>query len=143
MSSPSARNGSATAPGLPGSQRFPQFRRLRKRAEFQRVYEEGVRLTSALFSAFVRDAQTNEPGKVGFTVPRAIGGAVVRNRVKRRLREAIRRRWADLPDGYEVVIHARKRLVDVEWTKLESEIQRVFRRAFHGPAESHTERPGR
>ena len=134
MSSPSARSGSSTAPGLPGSQRFPQFRRLRKRAEFQRVYGEGVRLTSAFFSALVRDAQTNEPGKVGFTVPRAIGGATVRNRVKRRLREAVRRNWADLPDGYEVVLHARKRLVEVDWTKLEHEIQRIFQRASRGPA---------
>ena len=111
------------------SQRFPKSRRLRKRAEFQRVYEQGRRIRSSLFTAFVRQTDERVPGRVGLTVPRAVGKAVVRNRVKRRLREAVRRHWSDLPDGHEVVLHARRQIVDAAWLRLETEVQHVFQTA--------------
>ena len=128
MCSPSAPNDLFDS-GAPVSQRFPKSRRLRKRAEFQRVYEQGRRIRSALFTAHVRDAETTAPGRVGLTVTRAIGKAVVRNRVKRRLREAVRRHWPELPDGLEVVLHARRPIAGVAWSRLEMEVQRVFQAA--------------
>ena len=145
MCSPSAPNECFDS-GAPVSQRFPKSRRLRKRAEFQRVYEQGRRIRSSLFTAHVRDAETADPGRVGLTVPRAIGKAVVRNRVKRRLREAVRRHWLELPDGLEVVFHARRPIVDASWPRLESEVQRAFQAVQNASASQHgakRRQPGR
>jgi ribonuclease P protein component len=128
MSSPSARKNS-TAEHPPVSQRFPLSRRLRKKAEFQRVYEEGTRLGSALFAVFCRRLGTQADARVGLAVPRSLGNAVVRNRAKRRLREAVRRHWQDLAGGLEVVIHARKNIVTADWPALEAEVVRIFRTA--------------
>ena len=127
MSSPSARKNRTAHP--PVSQRFPLSRRLRKKAEFQRVYEEGTRLGSALFAVFCRRLGTEAGARVGFAVPRSLGNAVVRNRAKRRLREAVRRHWRDLAGGLEVVIHARKNAVTADWPTLEAELVRLFRAA--------------
>jgi ribonuclease P protein component len=54
---------------------------------------------------------------------------VVRNRTKRRLREAVRRYWQDLAGGLEVVIHARRDVVTADWPTLEAELVRLFRAA--------------
>lgn len=135
MSSPSARNDKSDRPASQESERFPKAKRLRKRAEFQRVYEEGVRWTNVYFSGFCRKTGGEETSRVGLTVPRAVGKAVDRNRVKRRLREAIRRNWALLPEGFEVVLHARRPAAEAEWRALEAAVQSVFRNASKpGPA---------
>jgi ribonuclease P protein component len=128
MSSPSAQK-NRTAAHPPVSQRFPLSRRLRKKAEFQRVYEEGTRLGSALFAVFCRRLGTEADARVGFAVPRSLGNAVVRNRTKRWLREAVRRHWQDLAGGLEVVIHARRDVVTADWPTLEAELVRLFRAA--------------
>ena len=129
MSSPSVRKNSAGPLVLPESQSFPQFRRLRKRAEFQRVYAEGTRVNSALFSVFCRGTGSSQPGRMGLTVPGRLGNAVLRNRLKRRLRELIRLHWAELPDGCDLVLHVRRPTVDAGRSALEREIVRVFREA--------------
>jgi len=129
MSSPSALKNSPAAATPPGSQRFPASRRLRKRAEFQRVYEQGTRFAGSLFVVFCRRGETNDPARVGLTVPRAIGNAVKRNRAKRRLREAARRHWMLLPAGLEMVVHARGRIAEADWPTLETEVVRAFKKA--------------
>jgi ribonuclease P protein component len=129
MSSPSVRNGKSDRPASQESERFPKTKRLRKRAEFQRVYEEGARWTNVYFSGFCRKTGGQETSRVGLTVPRAVGNAVNRNRVKRRLREAIRQNWALLPAGFEIVFHARRPAAEAEWKALEAAVQSVFRNA--------------
>ncbi len=136
MCSPSVPNDQEFGPA--DSQRFPKFRRLRKRAEFQRVYEQGRRIRSSLFTAFVRAGDEAKPGRVGLTVSKAIGKATVRNAVKRSLREAVRRHWSDLPDGYEVVLHARRQIVDAAWPSIETEVERTFQTARNARRTQHT-----
>ena len=68
---------------------YPSTCRLLRPADFRKVYDEGVRFQTPHFAAFY--LRISEPGaRVGFTTPRALGKAVVRNRIKRRLREQIR-----------------------------------------------------
>ena len=88
-----------------------------------------MRLRSACFSAFCRCTGNSEPGRVGLTVPRRVGDAVIRNRTKRRLRELIRRHWDELPDGCEVVLHIHRPLRGMEDGGLEAELRRIFREA--------------
>ncbi len=83
-----------------GRVRFPRGARLLRHADFERVYKQGRRHFSASMTVFylqrpeVQLGKGKSPGapglRVGFTVGRALGGAVQRNRMKRRLREAVR-----------------------------------------------------
>ena len=71
--------------------KFPAALRLRKRAEFDQVYKRGERHSSANMTVIFL-APTGRGGpRVGFTAGKVLGGAVERNRIRRRLREAVRR----------------------------------------------------
>jgi ribonuclease P protein component len=71
------------------SQRFPKRLRLRKRSEFARVYDRRCSISDALLLVFVAANDLGHP-RLGLSVSRRVGGAVVRNRWKRLLREAFR-----------------------------------------------------
>jgi ribonuclease P protein component len=110
----SARQGAAPAdwlesvPGAaPARAGLPRAERLRSRAEFDRLFRRGARVEDPAFVLLWR----REPGPraVGFAVGRRLGGSVVRNRARRRLREAYRRH-RDLvpPDGIRLCFIARQ-----------------------------------
>lgn len=70
------------------------------------------------------------PGtRVGFSVSRRIGGAVTRNRVKRRMREAVRRHLERLQPGWDIVFIARKGIVETDFRAVEQSISRLLQRA--------------
>ena len=85
---------------------FPRPRRLRRPAQFERVYDGGyaVRRGPLLVHAMPGDECT----RLGLSVSRKVGNAVVRNRIKRRLRASFRRLQHDLPPGYDLVVTVRK-----------------------------------
>jgi ribonuclease P protein component len=94
--------------GVPGATpaRLPRAERLRSRAEFERLFRRGARVEGPAFVLLWR----REPGPraVGFAVGRRLGGSVVRNRARRRLREAYRRqRGLVPPDGIRLCFIAR------------------------------------
>jgi len=114
--------------------RFPRSARLLRHADFERVYKDGRRHFSASMTVFysprAQDAVTQkaEPQglRVGFTVGRVLGDAVQRNRMKRRLREAIR---MSLPLGgvlVDVVINPKKSLLKIEFAEVLAEVRRAF-----------------
>ncbi len=77
---------------------FPKSRRLLKHADFQRVYQTGRRqFTGNMTVFFLRRAASDDDSgsslRVGLTVGKVLGGAVDRNRIKRRMREAVRASW--------------------------------------------------
>jgi ribonuclease P protein component len=92
-------------------QRFPRQRRLRLRADYVVVQNQGRRVGGAHYLLFARPSSASAPGaeaRVGVTVSRKVGNAVVRNRVKRWVRESCRRSvLAEVPSGLDVVIVAR------------------------------------
>jgi len=65
---------------------------------------------------------------MGFTVPRALGKAVYRNRMKRRVREAVRLHLAELPPAWWIVFNPRRPALTVSFEDLEREISRLFQR---------------
>jgi ribonuclease P protein component len=65
---------------------------------------------------------------VGFTVPRALGAAVERNRIRRRVREAVRLNRRDMGDAVDVVIHPKKSALAADFAGLRDEMARAFAR---------------
>src|SRR5207237_998616 len=72
--------------------RFPRSTRLLRHADFERVYKLGRRHFSPQMTVFYLPRAKGAGSRVGFTVGRVLGGAVARNRIMRRLREALRSR---------------------------------------------------
>ena len=120
--------------------------RLKNRAEFVNA-GKGRRVTAASFSlqAVRRQAEAAQDlPRFGFTITKRLGGSVVRNRIRRRLKEALRR-LADLSarPGYDYVIVARPAALDQAFPALQEELAHAFA-AIHAPARaSNTERTSR
>src|SRR5689334_1293495 len=88
--------------------RFPKTNRILKSRDFRRIYDQGSRFTSRYLVAFYLDVSGQDRpagARIGFTVPRALGKAVIRNRIKRRMREAFRLHLDALPPQWDVVVN--------------------------------------
>ncbi len=116
---------------------FPCAARLLKHSDFERVYKLGKRHFSSHMTVFyLRQGDGASPGgvfqekqaRVGFTVGRVLGGAVDRNRIKRRLREAVRRRRSLLQgvSPVDVVINPKKSVLTLEFPVVLEEVARAF-----------------
>ncbi|QNI37024.1 ribonuclease P protein component [Edaphobacter albus] len=105
--------------------------RLRKHADYQRVYQASRKQFSRQMSYFfaLREPDTSEEAipRVGLTVGKVMGKAVDRNRIKRRMREAVRRNVAILEGPVDVVLHPRRSVIDLDFATLDREIAQVFR----------------
>jgi ribonuclease P protein component len=107
--------------------------RLRKHADYQRVYTASRKQFSKQMSFFfcVRatdDKYAIEGPRVGLTVGKVMGKAVDRNRIKRRLREVIRRNAPALRQlPVDVILHPRRAVIDLDFEALEREVAGVFR----------------
>ena len=109
--------------------RFPRTKRLTAAAEFQGVREEG-RLTRGEILSLGVLLTGSADMRAGFVTSRKVGGAVVRNRVRRRLREIVRRHQHEILDGVWVVTIASPRAARASYAALEDEWLRLARRAF-------------
>lgn len=101
--------------------------KLRKRSEFLAV-QRGEKRRGRLFLLEVLDRRDDGPPRVGITVTKRQGNAVERNRMRRRLREAVRIRAArDMADGNDYVIVARRDILSTRFSALTSELSRRIR----------------
>jgi ribonuclease P protein component len=126
------RDNDLMADGASKSQLDWPHARLRKHADYQRVYKASRKQFSPSMSYFFRLRADNElmppydGPRVGLTAGRVLGKAVERNRIKRRMREAARANLALLPQFTDVVLHPRKLVAEMEFAKLEREIAKIF-----------------
>ncbi len=112
--------------------------RLRKHADYQRVYTSSKKQFSKQMTFFysprpavgpdgkVRRSDTAGP-RIGLTVGKVMGKAVDRNRIKRRMRECIRRSAGLITAPVDVILHPRRVVIELEFAKLEREVALVFR----------------
>jgi len=128
---------------------FPKTAHLLKHSDFQRVYQHGRRHFSGNMTVFylrtqseaapepnkagtAKDLRAREDGgvRIGFTVSKALGGSVERNRMRRRTREAVRHNLymlKNMSDSVDVVINPKKSLLTALFPQLSQEIERAFR----------------
>ena len=100
---------------------------LKKNSDFRRLYARGKSTVNPYLAVYCRK---NREGcsRFGYTVSAKLGHAVVRNRVRRRLREIVRLNLDSLTPGYDVVIVARSRAVNAEYRQLEDAFLRACRK---------------
>lgn len=108
---------------------FSKTKRLTQAAEFRRVKGEGQTHRGTLLVVGVRVAPEVGGFRVGFVTSKRIGGAVIRNRVRRRLREIVRKQQLQLRNGIWFVVIARPAAARATYQALEDEWLRLAKRA--------------
>ncbi|MCS6829218.1 MAG: ribonuclease P protein component [Armatimonadota bacterium] len=106
---------------------LPRHERLRRRKDFLACYNEGRAYAQAHLVLYVRPQSGGR--RFGFVVGKKVGKAVVRNRVKRRLRAACRECLPNLSEGFDAVIVARRNAGEADYHQLLQEMQTLFRSA--------------
>ncbi|MGH9751151.1 MAG: ribonuclease P protein component [Blastocatellia bacterium] len=102
---------------------------LRNSRQFRRVYEQGHKFHTPFFSAFFLRNDAGER-RYGITATRKIGGAVVRNHCKRRLREILRKYelCPSYPDGFDLVLNVKPELAKADFKQLQESFARMMSR---------------
>jgi len=108
---------------------FPKRHRLRRQSEFERVKRSGRLERGALLMLRVLVGESGSRFRAGFIASKKIGGAVLRNRVRRRLRETVRRHQHEIVEGAWVVTVARATAGRATYRELEDEWLRLAKRA--------------
>ena len=121
-----APNGGLNLPGPGKRARFAASMRLLRHADFERVCKQGRRHFAAHMTVFYLLREPDKGLRIGFTVGRVLGGAVERNRIKRRLRESVRLHWPGVSVPVDVVVNPKKSVLKLEFVELGDEIGRAF-----------------
>jgi ribonuclease P protein component len=106
--------------------------RLRKHADYQATYKLSRKQFGKQIAYFaaarpaLRRSETPGP-RIGLTVPKALGNAVARNRIKRRLREAVRRNIALLTAPVDVILHPKRTVLTADYAEIDREVSVIFR----------------
>ena len=106
--------------------KFPREARLVRRGDFDTVYRAGNRRSSSHFTVFFRTNDLPET-RFGFSIKKALGKAVVRNRIRRRIREIVRRHRQEIPAGWDIVIHPKGTIERVEFAALTTDLLRLIK----------------
>jgi ribonuclease P protein component len=116
-----------------------------KHADFQRVYQNGRRQFTGNMTVFFlrRQSEAEQPSspRVGLTVGKVLGGAVDRNRIKRRMREAVRMSSSACEGPVDVVFNPRKSVLTLPFVELVAEVARGLRLAMQRARVAETTRP--
>ena len=117
--------------GTPKSadQSFPKAKRLTQPAEFTAVKFQGKANRGALLILGVRAVKEEKGFRAGFVTSKRIGGAVVRNRIRRRLRDIVRKEQMRLRPGFWFVVVARPATTRASYQELKDEWLRLAERA--------------
>jgi ribonuclease P protein component len=127
--------------------------RLRRHSDYQRAYAAARKRQSASMSWFLapQPAPRSQSAplssidlglpalpRIGLTAGKVLGKAYERNRIKRRMREVLRRHIDLLPAGCDLILHPRRVVLTIEFTKLEAEVVRILEQARAEAARNRT-----
>ena len=104
---------------------FPRSGRLLRRVEYDAVYKEGRRRASREFTVFLRPNGL-DLSRFGWSVKKALGTAVRRNRIRRRVREIVRLHRQEIAPGWDIVIHPRSSAATADFLPLTDELLRLL-----------------
>ena len=121
------RQGPQTPDGHQRITRFLPDERIRRRAEFQTIFKQGVRIRGRLITVFLWPNSLRR-GRLGIAARRKFGGAVQRNRAKRLIREAFR--LNKIAEGYDIVVVPARELLGAGLSVLETDYRNCLERHF-------------
>ena len=104
---------------------LPQRLRLRDRRDFKRVYQRGQTVTVPTLALYWRKSGGPEP-RIGFSVSKKLGGAVQRNRLKRRCRASARELLPQCPPGCDLIFVARQAAARADYRRLKSDMAQAL-----------------
>jgi ribonuclease P protein component len=105
---------------------FPREARLVRRSEYDAVYRGGKRRSSSHFTLFVRPNDL-ALSRFGFSIKKALGNAVLRNRIRRRLREIVRCHRQEIPAGWDFVMHPKSSVANAPLPLLTADLLRLVK----------------
>ena len=105
-----------------------RINRLKKRYQFNYVYKSGEHFSGEHIVLYVASSKTKNI-KVGLAVTKKIGHAVVRNRVRRRLREIIKTHIPTLKQNFNIIVVARENITSASFEKLSIEFMKLLKKA--------------
>jgi ribonuclease P protein component len=108
--------------------RFDRARRVRRRVEFQRVFDRGVRVHGRYLTLLMAPAPGTR-SRLGIVASKRLGGSVARNRAKRLIREVFRHHPPQAGRPVDVLVIPRRELFDALYSSLENDFRGVCRRA--------------
>jgi len=108
---------------------FSKDRRLTKASEYKRVKRDGLARRGKLLMLNVVPVENSGPCRVGVVTSRHVGGAVVRNRLRRRMREIVRQHQHELRGSFWIVLVAGRDATNASYQQLEDEWLRLAKRA--------------
>ena len=122
-----AKKGATASRASDGATRldFPRASRLLRRAEYDAVYREGRRRSSREFTLFLRPNGLDS-SRFGWSIKKALGNAVRRNRIRRRLREILRLHRQEIAPGWDIVIHPRSSAATTQFGALQAELLKLM-----------------
>ena len=114
---------------------FRKHQRVVRRDDFTRALHHGACAADGTLVLFAFQTSPDQQAKLGVTIPKKTGNAVVRNRWKRLIRESFRTQQDEIPAGYEYVIRPKKGAEPV-WTEIKNSVPRLARKAVARAAKS-------
>jgi ribonuclease P protein component len=104
--------------------------RLAKREDFNKVYRYGKSAANHQFVLYVLPQPKLEHFRLGISVSKKVGNAVVRNRLRRMIKEVVRLKKEQWTSGFDYIVIARKPLLEMDFQAMEKSLFHVFRKAF-------------
>lgn len=104
---------------------FPRDARIVRRGDFDAVYRAGKRRSNSHFTVFFR-ANDLPQSRFGFSIKKALGGAILRNRMRRRIREIVRCHRQEIPVGWDFVIHPKSAVAGAPFAALTADLLKLL-----------------
>jgi ribonuclease P protein component len=125
-------------PGTAQDARFRRADRVRRRPEYEAIYEQGRRQSGRLMTVFLQPNGLDR-SRLGIAATRKFGPAVARNRAKRLVREAFRRNRP--PAGLDIVVIPRREMLEADYAHVEADLLSILARRGGKPLRQDAKRP--
>ncbi len=102
---------------------------MKSRLDFQEVYSKGRSAANKAAVVYVLPRKGTTDTRVGFAAGKKLGKAVIRNRIKRRIKETVRLLWPRVRPGFLIIVIARQAAKDMVFTQLQARVAELFERA--------------